>query len=78
MTQCADAAVQQGRVAGRQRGIPNWYELDWDHVARARDEWAPLDDVDLVLDTGAPGSENAAALRSVLTGWRPEDADQQA
>jgi predicted kinase len=78
MTQCADAGVHQGRVVGRRRGIPDWYELDWDHVARARGEWVPLDDVDLVLDAETPAAENAAALRDVLTGWRRRDADQQA
>jgi predicted kinase len=32
MTECDDAGLHRERVAGRQRRIPNWYELDWDHL----------------------------------------------
>ena len=51
------------------RGIPDWYELEWDHVARARSEWVPLDDVDVVLDAVHQVTDNADALRAVLAGW---------
>ena len=40
MTSCPDAGLHRARVEGRQRQIPNWYELDWDHVERARAAWA--------------------------------------
>ena len=53
MTGCADAAVHRSRVEGRQRLIPNWYELDWDHVETARKAWVPPQDVDLVQGTVA-------------------------
>ena len=35
LTACADAAVHRTRVEGRRRRIPNWYELEWEHVAAA-------------------------------------------
>ena len=34
MTSCRDAELHRARVEGRQRQIPGWYELDWDHVAQ--------------------------------------------
>ena len=67
MTTCHDAALHRSRVVGRQRLIPNWYELDWDHVARARASWIPPDDVDLVLEAADPIEENAARVLSLLT-----------
>ena len=67
MTECADAELHRGRIVGRRRGIPGWYELDWEHVARARSEWEPLVDVDVVLDAAAPIATNATLLRALLT-----------
>ncbi len=78
MTACVDPVLHRRRVEGRQRGIPGWYELEWDHVARARSEWEALDDVDVVLDAAAPAAQNAASLRSALSEWSPRGADQQA
>jgi predicted kinase len=55
LTECADAEVHRSRIEDRHRGIPNWYELDWDDVQRSRTRWAPPDPVDLVLQaTDAP------------------------
>ncbi len=71
MTQCPDPELHRSRMEGRQRGIPGWYELDWDHVARARAEWEALDDVDVVLDAAATIGHNAASLRRALSGWQP-------
>lgn len=78
MTACADPEMHRTRIEGRQRGIPGWYELDWDHVARARDEWKELGDVDLVLEAAAAVAQNAASLRDALSAWRPPDGNQQA
>jgi hypothetical protein len=69
MTQCSDPQLHRSRIEGRQRGIPGWYELDWDHVARARAEWEALDDVDLVLDAAATADQNAMSLRAALSRW---------
>ena len=66
VTECPDAAVHRTRVEGRRRAIPNWYELDWDHVQRVRDTWVPIADPDLVLDAGAPVSQNLDLLYSLL------------
>jgi hypothetical protein len=70
MTQCVDPELHRSRIEGRRRGIPGWYELDWDHVARARDEWEALDDVDLVLDAAETAVQNAASLRHALAEWQ--------
>jgi predicted kinase len=66
MTGCADAAVHRSRVEGRQRQIPNWYELDWDHVETARKAWVPPRDVDLVLGATDAVTLNADMLRRVI------------
>ncbi|HUE07386.1 MAG TPA: AAA family ATPase [Acidimicrobiales bacterium] len=70
MTLCSDPALHRSRIEGRQRGIPGWYELDWDHVARARAEWVALDDADVVLDAAVTAGQNAASLRHALAEWR--------
>ena len=36
LTECADEEIHRARIEGRYRLIPNWYELDWDHVERTR------------------------------------------
>jgi hypothetical protein len=72
LTQCGDLQLHRSRIEGRARGIPNWYELEWDHVARAHSEWVPLEDVDLVLDAVAAASDNADLLRTTVRGWRAQ------
>jgi predicted kinase len=69
MTSCPDEGVHRSRIEGRDRGIPDWYELDWAHVERARWSWRPLPDVDLVLDATDPVAENAARLRAAIAGF---------
>ena len=66
MTSCRDAALHRARVEGRQRQIPDWYELDWDHVAQARSAWVPLHDLDLVLESERTVQANADTLRALL------------
>jgi predicted kinase len=66
VAECPDATVHRSRVEGRRRAIPDWYELDWDHVQHARDTWAPIADADLVLDARNPVSENLGLLHSLL------------
>jgi predicted kinase len=66
VTEGSDATLHRSRVVGRGRGIPDWYELDWDHVQEARDTWAPIADPDLVLDAAAPVSQNVGLLHSLL------------
>jgi predicted kinase len=81
LTGCTDPELHRDRIAGRHRGIPGWYELDWEHVARARREWESLDAVDLMLDAGAPVTRNTDSLRRALSeryleagaGQRPAD-----
>jgi predicted kinase len=67
MTTCADVELHRSRVEGRSRGIPNWYELDWDHVATSRASWATPDDVDIALEAGDAVAHNAQRLREAMT-----------
>jgi SAM-dependent methyltransferase len=67
LTTRSDASTHRSRVEGRARGIPNWYELDWPHVERARSTWeAPLG-VDLELDAVRSLAENLELLKTVLS-----------
>ncbi len=68
MTTCADIDVHRSRVEGRSRGIPNWYELDWEHVAKARASWVTPEDLDLALEAGEPVTRNAQLLREAIGG----------
>ena len=67
LTSVHDAELHRSRVEGRQRLIPDWYELDWDHVARARASWTPPADVDLVLEAADLLEENATRVQALLT-----------
>ena len=69
LTECSVAEMHRDRIEGRRAGIPGWYELEWDHVARARSEWEPLDDVDHTLDAVAPLGDNVAGLQEVVAEW---------
>jgi predicted kinase len=66
MTSCGDATLHRSRVEGRQRAIPNWYELDWDHVEQARSSWVPPHPLDLVLESERVVEDNADTLRALL------------
>jgi predicted kinase len=66
MTACADPVLHRARVEGRQRQIPGWYELDWEHVERARSSWVPPEGLDLTLEAATPVGENAVRLRTLL------------
>jgi predicted kinase len=66
ITQCADAHLHRSLVEGRRRQIPNWYELDWDHVEGARAAWEPIEPFDLALDAGDPWEQNSSRLRVLL------------
>jgi predicted kinase len=64
VTSCSDEAVHRQRVDGRSRGIPGWYELDWDHVTGVLARWEPPAEADL-LDAVAPFDANIARLDEV-------------
>lgn len=66
LTTCRDAELHRSRVEGRRRMIPDWYELDWDHVERARASWVPPGDVDLVLEAADQMEENATRVQALL------------
>jgi len=66
LTDCADIEVHRSHIEGRQRRIPNWYELDWDHVQRTRVSWEPPDEVDLFLQATDTPEENTNRLTDLL------------
>lgn len=55
---CPDAELHRSRVAGRQRDIPGWYELEWKWVALGREKYIPLDEPKLTLDAASPIESN--------------------
>jgi predicted kinase len=63
---CSDAEVLRQRVDGRMRGIPDWYELEWENVMRSRTNYTALAEPKLVIDAVAPFADNLDAVRSYL------------
>ena len=59
-------------MEGRERLIPNWYELDWDHVERSRTTWEPAEDADLSLDAASDWNDNLALVHNLFA---DEDGD---
>lgn len=66
LTECADLEVHRSRVEGRDRAIPDWYELDWDHVQLSRAGWEAPDRVDLRLQATDTLQRNTQSLASLL------------
>jgi predicted kinase len=66
LTECADPVIHRSRIEGRQRSIPNWYELDWDHVQQSLIGWDPPDLVDLSLQATDAPEENTMRLAEYL------------
>jgi predicted kinase len=53
-TQCSDRALHRSRIEGRQRSIPNWYEVGWSSVERSLDMWEQPEGAELYLDAADP------------------------
>ncbi len=70
MTECSDPVLHRSRVDDRQRDIPGWYELDWNHVERSRKSWDPNMPVDLKVDTAKPLSMIESVLSVHLASLR--------
>lgn len=66
MTECSDPDLHRTRVEGRNRGIPNWYELDWSHVEKSRANWDASLPVDLRLDTAPQLEQMKNQIRGLL------------
>jgi predicted kinase len=65
-TRCSDLSMHRARIEGRQRRIPNWYELDWDHVERSIATWEETEGTDLALDTADGWEGNVALLHALF------------
>ena len=65
-TYCSDLELHRSRVEGRQRLIPNWYELDWSHVQRSIENWEQPEHLDLTLDAASNWDGNVALLDELL------------
>jgi predicted kinase len=64
-TECSDRATHRSRIVGRQRLIPDWYELRWKDVEYAIAGWEHTEG-DLNLDAAQPWPKNEAVLRRFL------------
>jgi 2-phosphoglycerate kinase len=65
-TYCSDLQLHRSRVEGRQRLIPNWYELDWGHAERSIESWEQPDHVDLTLDAASNWEHNLTLIDRLL------------
>jgi predicted kinase len=66
VTDCSDLELHRSRVEGRRRGIPGWYEVDWDSVQRSRATWEPIEGGALMLDAIHPIQSNVDRLVTLL------------
>jgi hypothetical protein len=66
-TQCSDRALHRSRIEGRQRSIPNWYEIGWGSVEHSLDAWEQPEGAELSLDAADPWYANAAMLASLFS-----------
>lgn len=65
LTTCHDRDRLRARTEGRQRDIPGWHELTWDHVGSFR--WEPPPDVDHTVDTSHDPDPHHT-IAAILTG----------
>jgi hypothetical protein len=65
-TRCSDRALHRSRIEGRQRLIPNWYEVDWSRVERSLETWEEPEQVDLGLDSADDWQACAARIDSLF------------
>ncbi|SDD17976.1 AAA family ATPase [Glycomyces harbinensis] len=65
---CSDVELHRTRVEGRKRNIPNWHEIDWDHVQRMRAEFPPLTVDRLTVDAVEPIESNLGKIHGFLAG----------
>jgi hypothetical protein len=61
-THCSDRAVHRSRMEGRQRSIPNWYELTWPQVEQSLATWRAPAHADLRLDAANDWGANATVV----------------
>ncbi len=66
LTTCDDEAVHRGRIEGRQRAIPGWYELTWERVLATKGRWVPPGDVDLVVPAEGDLDANVARVLAAV------------
>jgi predicted kinase len=52
VTACENRDHLRQRIEGRQRAIPGWHELSWEHVEAFLGRWTPPVDADFIVDTG--------------------------
>jgi len=64
---CTDTALHRSRIEGRQRGIPGWHEIDWDHVERMRIDFPALTVEKLTIDAVDPLEANSARVLDYLS-----------
>jgi len=63
---CTDTALHRSRIHGRERGIPGWHEIDWDHVERMRAAFPTLTVGRLVVDAVDPIEANVTRVLDYL------------
>jgi len=73
LTECADPEVHKLRIEARERSIPDWYEIDWDHVQRSRARWERPEQVDLTLQATHSPKANRERLARLLHGDQEQE-----
>ena len=64
---CTNRAEHRKRLEGRQRGIPGWHEIGWDHVERMSAQYPPLTIDRLVVDAMEPVPHNIHRVHAYIS-----------
>ncbi|HZX01505.1 ATP-binding protein [Kribbella sp.] len=63
---CSAEDLHRERLEGRQRGIPGWHEVGWDHVVRMRSEYPRLGWEGVVVDAVNSVGANLEVVRDYI------------
>ncbi|WP_433167673.1 AAA family ATPase [Kribbella sp. CA-247076] len=65
---CSDETEHRRRLGRRDRAIPGWHEVGWDHVERMRTEYPPLTREHLTVDAMDSMDRNLRLINSYIGG----------
>ena len=65
---CSDERLHRTRIEGRQRGIPGWYELTWQHVVDSSARFENWKEEHIVCDSVESLESNSSKVDQYICG----------
>jgi len=72
-TLCSDRDLHRSRLEGRERRIPNWYELSWSQVEQSLESWVEPEQTDLRVDSARRWDDSVARIASYFSSVQVHD-----